>query len=195
MTAIKLAFVLGAALLAAACLPVTTKAPLGSTAALGAVPALLGTWKGRVAESEVSTYFHILPEEKGTMSLIAVTPARTKSNGGWNEFAAQAVPLGPYRYLNVRSISSDGKPVSKTETARNIPVLYRLSHGTLTLYLIGEKAAKKAIKSGLIEGTVEPSDFGDVAITAAPEKLNAFFASKDGAMLFTEKLAILRKVE
>lgn len=196
MTAVKLAFVLGAALLAAACLPVTTEAPLGTTVAPGAEPVLLGTWKGRVGDNEEGpSYFHILPATDGTETVLVVTPAHGKNKGSWSEFAARAVTLGSYRYLDIRSISSDGKPAGKDEAARNIPVFYKLGHGTLTLYLIGEKAAKDAIESGRIEGMIEPGDYGDITLTAAPEKLDAFFASPDGAKLFTDKLAILKKVE
>lgn len=196
MTAIELAFALGVALLAAACLPVTTEAPLGTTVASGMASPLLGTWKGQAGDDEGGpSYFHILPAADGAATVLAVMPAHGKDTGGWSEFAVRATTLGSYRYLNVRSISSDGKPAGKDEAARNIPVLYKIRHGTLTLYLIGEKAAKDAIESGRIEGTIEPGDYGDMTLTAAPEKLDAFFASKDGAMLFTEKLATLKKVE
>lgn len=196
MTAIRLAFALGVALLAAACLPVTTKTPIGSTAAPGADPALMGVWRGTTEADETVSYFHFLAAADGTMTVLLVTLPHDKNTGDWSQYTLTAVTLGGHRYLNARSIGDNGKPVEGVEATRNTALLYTIADGTtLTLYLIGEAAAKDAIKAGKIEGTVEPGQYGDAMLTAAPGKLDAFFASQDGAKLFTDKLATLKKVE
>lgn len=193
MRAVNAALALAGVLFAAACLPVTSKAPLGTTVKPAAEAALIGTWKGHVADNRETSYWHFLPAKEGAMTVLGVTAA--KNNAGWGEYMATATMLGTYRYLNVRSVSSDGKPAGKEEAARNIPVLYKMRGGKLTLYLIGEKAAKDAIAKGQIEGEIEKGDYGDATITATPEKLDTFFASPEGAKLFTEKIATLKKVE
>ena len=203
MKPFKLAFALGAALLAAACLPVTSKTPVGTTAGLSADPALIGTWKpipekkkdGEKDEGGPG-YIHFLVAKDGTMTALTVSTGKAgaeKTEGDWSVFAAGAAALGAYHYLNVRETFENGEP-AKDKDALNTPLLYRFDRGgRLTLYLINEKAAKDAIAAGKIEGTVETGDYGDVTITAAADKLDAFFASKDGAALFTEKLVTLRR--
>ena len=57
----------------------------------------------------------------------------------------------------------------------------------------GEEAAKAAIASGAIAGTVADGKLGDVELTATPQKLDAFLASEKGAALFTEKLVTLKR--
>lgn len=193
MSALKLALAAAAVLLAVGCLPVTTKAPLGTTTGLGEAPALLGIWKGKDPDDKNTIYLHFLPAEGGAMPMLAVTVG--KDHSGLSVFAARETTLGNYHYLNVRIISCDGKPPDKDDTVGNIPVLYKIGDGKLTLYRIGEKVAKDAITKGVIDGTVEPGDYGDAIITAAPEKLDAFFASPEGAKLFTEKIATLKKVD
>lgn len=196
MNAIRLALALGAALLAAACLPVTTKAPVGTTAGLAADPALMGTWKGTVADAEGPSYFHFFPRRDGTTTVLLVTPPHGKDDGGWSEFAATTATLGAHHYLNTRSISDNGKAVAGAEAERNIPLSYTIADSkTLTLYLIDEDAAKQAIKAGKIEGEIGKGEYGDVIITAAPDKLDTFFASEDAAKLFTKPLIVLTKQE
>ena len=204
MKTFKLAFALGAALLAAACLPVTSKTPVGTTAGLGADPALIGTWKvipekkKDAAADDGPGFIHFILAKDGTMTALTVSTGRAgdaaKTHGEWSVFAASAAQLGQNRFLNVRETSENGEP-SKDEDAGNIPVLYRFGRGgKLTLYLIDEKAAKDAIAAGKIEGKVEAGDYGDVALTAPADKLDAFFASKDGAALFKDALITLKRV-
>ena len=59
--------------------------------------------------------------------------------------------------------------------------------------LLGEEAAKAAIASGAIAGTVADGKLGDVELTATPQKLDASLAREKGAALFTEKLVTLKR--
>ena len=206
MKPFKLAFALAAALLAAACLPVTSKTPVGTTAGLGADPALIGTWKvipdrrkDNAQDGNGPGFIHFILAKDGTITALTVSTGKpgdaAKSHGEWSVFAASTAQLGQNRILNVRETSENGEP-AKDEDAQNIPVLYRFGRGgKLTLYLIDEKEAKAAIAAGKIEGTVEAGDYGDVALTAPADKLDAFFASDDGAALFKEELIALKRVK
>ena len=76
-----------------------------------------------------------------------------------------------------------------------VPLLYRFgSDGRVSLFLVSEDKAKEAIQTGAVAGAIEPGDFGDVTLTAEPDDLDKFFASDDGAALFSEKFATLTKV-
>lgn len=209
MHALRFGLVIAAALLAAACLPVTSKVPIGTTVGLSADPALIGTWKvipekkkGPDGKDDNTSdggpgYIHFLVASDGTMTALTISTGKAgpeKAEGDWSVFATGAAALGAYHYLNVRETFENGEP-AKDKDAMNVPLLYKLDRGgRLTLYLIGEKAAKDAIAAGKIEGTVEQGDFGDAAITAPADKLDTFFASKDGAALFSEKLVTLKRV-
>jgi len=59
---------------------------------------------------------------------------------------------------------------------------------------MSEDAAKAAIQTGAIAGTIEPGDLGDVSVTADPDDLDRFLTSDEGAELFTEKFATLTKM-
>ena len=76
-----------------------------------------------------------------------------------------------------------------------IPIRYDIGKdGKLTLSLLDDKATTAAIKAGRIKGTVEGSE-EDCHITADPKELDAFFATKAGAALFSAKLVVLTKVK
>ena len=204
MRGLRFGLVLGVALLAAACLPVTTTVPVGTTVGLSADPGLIGTWKvipqkeknGKTDDGGPG-YIHFIVAKDGIMTALAISTGKLapeKSEGDWSVFAASATTLGGHHYLNVRPTFDSGKAATDKD-ARNIPMLYRFGHrGRLTLYMIGEDAAAAAIKAGKIEGIVDQDKFGDVTITAPADKLDAFLASKDGAALFTEKLLEMKRV-
>lgn len=206
MKPFKLAFALGAALLAAACLPVTSKTPVGTTVGLGADPALLGTWKvipekkkDNAQDGNGPGFIHFILAKDGTITALTVSTGKpgdaAKTHGEWSVFAATTAQLGQSHILNVHETSENGE-ASKEEDANNIPILYRFGRGgKLTLYLIDEKQAKAAIAGGKIEGTVEAGDYGDVTLTAPADKLDTFFASEDGAALFKEELIALKRVK
>jgi hypothetical protein len=205
MKILRLASLFGAvALMAAACLPVTTKTPVGTTVGLAADPALVGTWRvvpkkdAAATDEEGPGYLHFVLDGGGHLTALAISPGKPTDkgtgHGSWSVFAATAAALGSRHYLNVHETFEDGKQ-AKLDDMQNIPLLYTIDDGTLTLYLIDEKAAKAAIAAGRIDGTVESGDFGDVVLTASADKLDAFLATDEGAGLFTEKLIVAERVE
>ena len=188
----------GLALMLAGCLPVTSKAPVGTTVRQSADPALIGTWrpvaeKTKTKDNGPPGYFHLIAAKDGTITALLVsTGAAAKKNGEWSLYRAAGATLGGHHYLNVQIVSDDGTPAKDANA--NIPVLYRFGKdGKLTLYLLGEEATKAAIASGAIAGTVADGKLGDVELTATPQKLDAFLASEKGAALFTEKLVTLKR--
>ncbi len=181
----------------AACPPVTTKTAIGTTAAKAeSDPGLIGTWRGRIGNSKIFSYFTFLPQKDGTVSALVVTPPTADNEGGWAAFNLQTVSLGPYHFMNAREAFEDGKAASGSMADNIVPVLYRINgDGAIVLYLVDENAAKKAIKDGKIEGTVEDGEFGDVVLTAKPVDLDTFMASAAGRALFIKPLTILRKAK
>lgn len=181
-----------------ACLPVTSKTPLGTTspAMITLEPSLTGVWKGHVATADSSSYFSFLPQDDGTITVVLVTPPSAKDKGGWGVFSVQTVTLGAYHYMNLHETMEDGKAATGVMADAMIPILYRVNgDGAVVLYLIDEAAAKSAIKSGKIAGTVDDSQFGDITLTATPGDLDAFMATPAGRALFVKPLVILRKLK
>jgi len=131
------------------------------------------------------------------MTVLIVSHARAKGDGGWSEYRVTAATLNGHHYLNALAVREDGKPASAAEASRNTPLLYTLSADgkTLSLYLIDEGLAKSAIKADRLQGTVEPGNLGDVVLTAAPDKLDAFFARDEALALFGNKpLVVLERL-
>ena len=121
-------FVTLAGLLAAACLPVTSTAPIGTTAGLGPDPALAGAWKAAPqADDKGPTYLHFLAGADGGMTVLIVSHAHDKGGSGWSEYRVTAATLNGHHYLNARALRPDGKPVSDATATRNTPLLYTLS--------------------------------------------------------------------
>jgi hypothetical protein len=196
MKAIRIVFALIAALSASACLPVSSKSPIGSTQGFVIDPSLIGTWKGAANGEKVASYFHFLPGRENTIMAVVVTPSSEDDQGGWGAFALQTVKLGSSYFMNAQEVSDNGKVASDQSAQNTTPLLYKISDdGKLTLYMLDEKATAAAIKAGKIAGTVEPGDFGDVAITADPEALDAFFQTPEGLALFTTPFAVLTRAD
>lgn len=180
----------------AACPPVTTKTAIGTTMKAEADPGLIGMWKGRIGNSKAFSYFTFLPQKDGTVSALVVTPPSAENEGGWAAFNLQTVSLGSNHFMNARETFEDGKAASGAMADNIVPTLYRINgDGAIVLYLIDENAAKKAIKDGKIQGTVEEGEFGDIVLTATPVDLDTFMASPAGRALFVKPLTILRKMK
>lgn len=196
MKAIRIVFVLIAALATAACLPVATKTPIGSTQGFVMDPSLIGTWKGTANAEKVQSWFHFLPGRENTIMAVVVTPASDNDSGGYGAFALQTVKLGNNWFMNAQEVSDNGN-VANDKTAQNTtPLRYTISDdGKLTLYMLDEKATAAAIKAGKIAGTVEPGEDGDVTITAEPDDLDAFFQTPEGVALFSKQFAVLTRVD
>jgi hypothetical protein len=195
MKAIRFAALGLAALFVAACLPVTTTNPVGSTVGFKADPALIGLWKGHSEDSDdQDSYFYFLRNEDGSITAILITPGKDADD--WGTFTLETATLGPNHLMNVREGLKNGKPNDEELAKANIPMLYRIERdGKLTLALLDDEAAAAAVKAGKIQGTIEPGTSGDVRITAEPAAQDAFFATKEGAALFSKKLVTLTRVK
>ncbi|HEY2070234.1 MAG TPA: hypothetical protein VGG48_11820 [Rhizomicrobium sp.] len=189
-----------AVLAAAACMPVTTTVPVGSTVGQAQDPLLTGMWKGRDPSSGQSEYIAFFPKTDGTTTGLMMEPGG-KSSGAMG-FSFQTVALGTNHFMNVRLIKIDEKAVDDKATdtpdsassANTFPVLYRVTgDGSFVPYLLDEKRTAAAIKAGKIAGTIGPGNYGDIAITASAADLDAFFQTPDGRALFAKPLAIFKK--
>lgn len=194
MGIIRLLSVVCVALVATACLPVTTTAPVGSTTAMTPDPALNGMWKGRPPKETTDIYFTFLPQSDGTITAIYTSPSG--KDVGWGVYSLKTSTLGANHYMNVHEVSSDGKPADDSAAQKNIPMLYRLNgDGALVLYFVDEKRAGAAIAANKIAGTVDTAKYGDTTFTASASDLDTFMGSADGRALFNAPLIILHKVK
>jgi hypothetical protein len=185
-----------AALLLAACFPPTTTHPVGTTVGLANDPTLTGLWRGKMQnDDERDVYFHFLPSSDGTIAVVLVQ-AGTQPDGDWSVAAVTTAILGPNHFINAQLQFSDGKADDEDMARGTVPLLYRFeSANRIVLYLMDEDAAKDAIQTHKIAGTVEQGQFGDATITASPQDLDAFMATRKGASLFGERFATLTKME
>jgi hypothetical protein len=194
MTAIRLCVLAFTALIVAACLPVTTKVPIGSTAGFHADPALLGVWKGHGDDEDSKKDGYIAFLKDGDDGMTAILFG-IDGDEGWESFSIHAATLGGHSYLSAREQFKDGKPVGDEDAKQEFALSYRIAGGKLELTLLDEKATAAAIQAGKIKGEVEPGGMGDVRITADAAEEDAFFATKEGAALFSAKLLTMKKLD
>ena len=201
MTAFRLALALAVSLLTTACLPVTSTNPVGTTVGLAADPALSGLWRGQVHQPEGWVYMTFFPQSDNTTTALLISPpdpARkdASAQGDWSVYSFQTATLGQYRYMNAKEVSNNGKVPDEAQAGKTFPLLYRInSDGALVIYLLDEKAAAAAIKSGAIAGTIGQGQFGDITLTADPAALDAFMATPAARALFVKPLILLKKVK
>jgi len=196
------ALALACTLLLAACLPVTSKTPVGSTTGLGADQALYGTWKGYSDDHAVS-YVHFIKKKDEGIAAIWVTPNNGDEDGGVGLFLVKTSKLGANSFIDILksyTVKEDAKNESDDTflsglNDSSIPMLYRLGKNrTLTLYLLDEDKTKEAIQAGKLAGSVESGNFGDVKITADAAALDAFMATPEAVKLFKVFL-VLKKAD
>ncbi len=194
MKAFRLILSIGLALSAAACLPVTTTAPVGSTVGFVNDGAIEGTWSGRIdKDSSATTYFHFLANDDNTFTLVGVTTKYGEDKGGWGTYTLTTAVLGGHRYINARETIDEGKFASEDAQKANIPLLYSVSGDTLTLYLLDEDMAAAAIAAHRIDGKVTKGQFTkDVAITSDAAHLDKLLASESGVKLFKMFMVLTR---
>jgi len=190
MKAVRFLILASAALFVAACLPVTSKNPIGTTVGLHADPALIGLWKGHGDDPDGKDGYFAFIDGGDSLTVLMFQP----EEADWNSFVVRTATLGSNRLMNVVAQSTNGQPANDEGLKGNIPTLYRIEGGKLTLALLDDKAVAQAIKDGKLQGTVEPGENGDVHITSDPAALDAFFATAAGAGLFREKLIALSRV-
>ena len=201
MNAVRFAVALAVSLLVTACLPVTSTSPVGTTVGFTADPALSGLWRGQVHQPEGWVYITFFPQTDNTTTAVLISPPDASrkddsAQGDWSVYSLQTAALGPYRYMNAKEISNNGKAPDEAQAGKTFPLLYRVnSDGALVIYLLDEKAAAVAIKSGALAGTVGQGSFGDITLTADPAALDAFMATPAGRALFVKPLILLKKVK
>ena len=195
MKAMRFALLAAAALIVAACLPVTTEHPVGTTAGFKQDPALIGVWKAEPnKDDDKPGYLAFLnAEEDGAMTAIMVAPG--KDAGDWATYNLKLATLGGNRFINAWAVLNNGRAADADEARADIPLLYRFGKdGKLTLYLLDEDATRAAIRAGRIKGEAQPGETGDAHITAEPKELDAFFATRESAALFVKPLIVLDRV-
>jgi len=188
--------VFAAATMLAACIPVTTRTPVGTTVGLGSDPGLYGMWEGWAKDGKDTAFIAIVPGTEGDTTAILMDMTVPAKSGDWTVYTVTTATLGGYRYMNARAKFADGGQAKGRAAENSFPIFYRVAaDGTLTLALLDEDAAKAAVKSGKIAGKIEGGNFGDVTLTAPPASLDAFFASDRGRALFARPLIVLQRVK
>lgn len=184
---------MAALLLLTGCLPVLTQTPVGTTAGLANDPALYGVWKGKNPDDkdQRDAMFHFMRAKDGGFDIVVVM-AEGGADDGWTALTGTSSKLGQNHFLNVVMTYDKAGPVEGRLKGATIALLYRVEGRTLTLYQMSETAAKAAIKSGQIQGTIAPGDDGDVTITAGAQELDAFLAKPEAVKLF-QPMLVLRK--
>jgi hypothetical protein len=192
-----LAFALLAFVALAACLPVSSKVPAGSTVGFKPDPALLGSWKARdPAGGGSPAFIHFLGNEDGTMTAVLVDPPQTGNLGDYSVYRLRVAALGGNHIVNVQEVNNNGKPSDGPMAQENMLLLCRPDGGgKLTLYQMDDKAVAALVKSRAIAGEVEPGQDGDVHITAEAGALDAFMATARASQLFSKPLVTLTRLE
>jgi len=176
---------------------VAVKEPVGTSVGYANDPALEGTWRGKSGEDKPEGYYHVLPNDDATMTVIGFAPKNGDDKASWGTLSLTTVTLGPNRYMNVRETSEDGGPPKDKAASDSIPLLYRIDGDRLSIFTLDEKKVAAAIRAGRIQGTITPNKMGamqfdTVAITADGQHLDAFLKRADAAELFAPVMQMHR---
>jgi len=190
---LRLTAAICAVLLVSACLPVTTKTPIGATVGFKTDTALYGVWRDQRRDNSAEGFISFLKADKDGMTAVLISPSR--DGGDWQTFQVKTASVGGRTFMNVREVLENGKPADDGLAGQNIPVLYKLKSKTLTLLLLDEKKTRAAIQAGTIAGKIEPGEYGDVHITADASSLDKFMQSDAGVALFSAQPIVMRKVD
>jgi hypothetical protein len=187
-----------AALFVAACLPVTTKNPVGTTAGFKQDASIVGVWKVEPQKDDKDSHQGFLAflsaSDDGAMTGVMLAPG--PGDDDWGSYNLKLATLGNNHFINAWAGTNNGKMADKDEAESDVLLLYRLGKdGKLTLWLLDEDKAREAVKAGRIKGDVGQGSMGDVHITTEPAALDKFFASKEGAALFTKPMAVMDRVK
>jgi len=199
MSPSRIVLALAAALVLSACLPVTSKTPLGTTTKPVPDLALTGMWRGQNDKQEAPGYIGFIKNADDTMTAVMVSPESGANDGDWEAFSLKVVTLGGNHYMTARETFVKDKPAEQADTSDqlgNIILLYRIEGGNkLTLYTADEKKTIAAIKAHKLSGNITGSaDDPDVELTSDGAELDKFFASPAGAALFVKPLVTMTKV-
>ncbi|MGB8356487.1 MAG: hypothetical protein WCD79_21490 [Chthoniobacteraceae bacterium] len=171
------------------CLPVSQN-PLSSPDTAVADARLAGVWAGKSGDDLV--FLHFVQGKTAMMDAVEVDHPK---DGDTNTHTYTVFPtvIDGVHYLNVQ----DKKGTDKSYHLARYQVT---SSGTLTIWLMSEKPAIKAIESEKISGKVgkkDPAskvDTREVSITASTEHLAAFVGKSDPEVLFGEKFCTFKKL-
>ena len=173
----------------AGCLPVSEN-PLSSPDDATADTRLAGVWYGKSGEDTV--YLHFLAGKGARMDAVEVDH---RGNGDAHALIYTVFPsvIGTGHYLNIQEKAGTDKPYYLAR--------YQLTGaGTMTIWLMGETAAAKAVKSKKIAGKITLKDLGDekptrnITLTADSDALAAFVRKSDPEVLFGEKFGTFKKL-
>ena len=187
-----------AALFVAACLPVTTKNPVGTTAGFKQDASIVGVWKvepQKGDEDDKQGFIAFLnAEDEGVMTAVMVAPG--KGAGDWGSYRLKLTTLGENHLMNAWADTNNGKAADKDEANADVLLLYRVGKdGRLSLYLLDEDKTRAAVQSGRIKGDAGQGSMADVHITAEPAELDKLFASKEGMALFDKPFATMKRID
>ena len=199
VTPARILLALAAALVLSACLPVTSKTPLGTTTKPVPDLALKGMWRGQNDKQDAPGFIGFIKNEDDTMTAVMVSPEEGANDGDWEAFSLKVVTLGGKHYMTARETFVKDKPVDQADASDqlgNIILLYRVEGKTLKLYLADEKKTAALIKAGKLHGTVsDDTSSPDVALTSDGAELDKFFASPAAAALFEKPTITMTKVD
>ena len=185
MRRLPIACVLAMLLSLSGCLPVSVN-PLSSLDEATADSRLPGVWCGKSGDDTI--FLHFVAGEGMRMQAVEVDHEKTgKAHTTlYNVFIST---IGDFRYMNIREGKGEEKPYYFAR--------YKIStSGSLSVWLMSEKSAAKAIKAGKIAGKVVKQSSGDldVKITDTTKSLAAFVRESDPELVFDQKFATFKKL-
>jgi hypothetical protein len=189
MRLIRFGLAILAAALLAACLPVSSKVPVGSKAGFTVDRSLAGVWRARPSGEDKPGTLIFRPNTGATMMAVLVD-----HDGSRDEWKIQTARLGGNRFMSAREVAEKGKPATGPLAERYTLLLYRMTRAReLTLYTMDDEATRAVIRAGEIAGEIEPGQDGDVRITASGPALDRFMGTQRAANLFTKRLVTLKR--
>jgi hypothetical protein len=171
------------------CLPVSRN-PLSPPEEAAPDARLDGVWYGKSGKDTI--YLHFVAGNGARRDVVEVDHQQT---GDAHALIYSVFPsiIGKQHYLNIREKAGGDKPFYLAR--------YQLTGtGSMTIWLMGESAAAKAVKSKKLAGkiTVKDPDVEkpnrDITLTATTEELAAFVRKSDPELLFGEKFGTFKKL-
>ena len=167
----------------AGCLPVSQN-PLSPLETAEADPRLTGLWYGKSGEDEI--FLHMVPGKTAEMQIVEVDHEKTGA-AHTTLYAMFPSVIDDRHYMNIR----EGK-----DKPFYLARYHITANGALSVWLMSDQTAAKAIKAGRIKGTVKKtSSTGiDVSISDTSAHLAAFVRKSDPEKLFDQKFGTFQKV-
>jgi hypothetical protein len=164
------------------CLPTSTH-PLGSLESATPEERLSGVWYGKSGDDEIFLHF---VQGKGAELQVVEVDHEAKGEAHTTLYRAFPSAVEGNHYLNVRADKQEDYYF----------VRYQISpSGVLSLSLMTDAAAAKAINHGKLKGKISGSDNNkDIKFTDSSEHLAAFLAKADPDLLFSQKFGTFKRV-